>query len=114
MPLALIVKELEDLWPHLPGMDWQKPVLSIRNVAYIGLRSVDVYERLLIEKLGVNAYGMSDIDRFGISNVVTMALDRIDPDHDKSIHVSMDIDALDSLEAPSTGTTGLLLRNVLT
>lgn len=52
MPLALLAKELSDYWPYLPGMDWQQPVISLRNIAYIGLRSVDPYERLIIDKLG--------------------------------------------------------------
>ncbi|KAG5889604.1 hypothetical protein JTB14_024025 [Gonioctena quinquepunctata] len=42
-----------------------------------------------------------------------MALDRIDPEKKRSIHVSYDIDSLDTLEAPSTGTSvrgGLTLR----
>lgn len=37
---------------------------SIRNLAYIGLRSVDKYERLTIEKYGIPAYTMEDIQRF--------------------------------------------------
>ena len=53
MPMALLAKELSDYWPYLPGMDWQQPVISLRNVAYIGLRSVDSYERLVIDKLGI-------------------------------------------------------------
>ncbi|XP_060517350.1 arginase, hepatic [Cylas formicarius] len=113
MPMAILAKELCDYWPYLPGMDWQKPVLSLRNVAYVGLRSVDSYERLIIEKLGINAFGMEDVENFGITNVVDMALKRIDPDSSRSIHVSFDIDSLDSLEAPSTGTSvrgGLTLR----
>jgi len=113
MPLALLAKELSDYWPYLPGMDWQKPVISIRNIAYIGLRDVDVYERLVIDKLGITAFGIEDIEKYGIHNVVQMALDRIDPQQHRSIHVSFDIDSLDSLEAPSTGTSvrgGLTLR----
>lgn len=39
--------------------------LSIRNVAYIGLREVDSYERLVIEKFGITAFGMEDIERYG-------------------------------------------------
>lgn len=39
--------------------------LSIRNVGYIGLRSVDSYERLVIEKFGISAFGMEDVERFG-------------------------------------------------
>ncbi|CAH1117718.1 unnamed protein product [Phaedon cochleariae] len=113
MPMALLASELADYWPYLPGMDWQKPVISIRNVAYIGLRSVDSYERLVIDKLGITAFGMEDVENYGISTVVKMALDRIDPERKRSIHVSYDIDSLDSLEAPSTGTSvrgGLTLR----
>ncbi|XP_048515371.1 arginase, hepatic [Athalia rosae] len=113
MPVALLTKELSDYWPYLPGMDWQQPVLSIRNVGYIGLRSVDRYERLVIEKFGINAYGIRDVERYGIHEVVHMALSRVDPDSNKSIHVSFDIDSLDPLEAPSTGTAvrgGLTLR----
>ncbi|XP_050307410.1 arginase, hepatic [Anthonomus grandis grandis] len=113
MPLAILAKELSDYWPYLPGMDWQKPVISLRNIAYIGLRSVDSYERLVIDKLGINAFGMEDIENYGISTVVDMALNKIDPVKDKSIHVSFDIDSLDTLEAPSTGTSvrgGMTLR----
>lgn len=36
-----------------------------------------------------------------------MALRKIDPYNNKSLHVSFDIDSLDPLEAPSTGTPGM-------
>ncbi|KAF6204566.1 hypothetical protein GE061_018726 [Apolygus lucorum] len=113
MPVSLLVKELADYWPYLPGLDWQKPTMSIKNLAYIGLRSVDHYERLIIEKYGVSAYGMEDIEKYGIHAVTTLALERINPTGTKSLHVSFDIDALDTLEAPCTGTSvrgGLTLR----
>ncbi|XP_056635810.1 arginase, hepatic [Diorhabda sublineata] len=113
MPLAILASELSDYWPYLPGMDWQKPVISLRNLAYIGLRSVDPYERMVIDKLGITAFGMADVEEHGIHSVVEMALRAIDPDKTRSIHVSFDIDSLDTLEAPSTGTSvrgGLTLR----
>lgn len=116
MPVALLTSELADYWPYLPGMDWQMPMLSIRNIAYIGLRSVDSYERLIIEKFGITAFGMEDIERYGIHDVMHMALNKIDPHSSKSLHVSFDIDALDPLEAPSTGTPvrgGLSLREAI-
>ncbi|KAK2580476.1 hypothetical protein KPH14_006216 [Odynerus spinipes] len=116
MPVALLTSELSDYWPHLPGMDWQQPMLSIRNVAYVGLRSVDRYERLVIEKFGITAYGMEDVERYGIHDIISMAIDKIDPDGVKSLHVSFDIDSLDPLEAPSTGTPvrgGLSLREAI-
>ncbi|KAF5277713.1 hypothetical protein FQR65_LT03693 [Abscondita terminalis] len=113
MPVALLAKELSDYWPYLPGMDWQKPVMSIKNLVYFGLRAVDSYERLIIEKLGILAFGMEEIETYGIDTCVNMALERIDPDKTKSVHVSFDIDSLDSMEAPCTGTPvrgGLTLR----
>lgn len=45
-----------------------------------------------------------------------MAIEKIDPDEVKSLHVSFDIDSLDPLEAPSTGTPvrgGLSLREAI-
>ena len=39
-----------------------------------------------------------------------MALRKIDPDNNKSLHVSFDIDSLDPLEAPSTGTPGINIQ----
>lgn len=73
---------------------------------FLGLRSVDPLEKVFIDKFNITAFGMEDVDKHGITNVVSLALNRIDPDRKKSIHVSFDIDALDPLEAPSTGTPG--------
>lgn len=127
MPLALLVKELTNYWPRLPGMEWMKPTLTLKNIAYIGiddcftyeqlyviihfvgLRSVDPYERLICDKFDVAAFGMDQVDQLGISNVIAIALNKIDPKRDKSIHVSFDIDALDEREAPSTGTASKYL-----
>lgn len=38
-----------------------------------------------------------------------MALAAVDPSGSKAIHCSFDIDALDALDVPSTGTPGLFL-----
>ncbi|XP_071441571.1 arginase-2, mitochondrial [Hetaerina americana] len=113
MPMAILTRELSDLWPHLPGMDWQKPRISLRNLAYIGLRSVDHHERKIIEQFGISAFGMHDIEKYGIVEITERALEAINPNKRRSLHVSYDIDSLDSLEAPSTGTAvrgGLTLR----
>jgi arginase len=83
--------------------------LSIRNIAYIGLRDIDSYERLVIDKFAITAFGMEDIERYGIIEVTNMALRRIDPNNNLPLHVSFDIDSLDALEAPSTGTPGKVM-----
>lgn len=106
MPVSLMVQELAHHWTSVPGLDWLKPRLSLKNVAYIGLRSVDPFERAVINKYGITAFGMDDVQYYGIRNVIKMALNKIDPDGVRSLHVSFDIDSLDALEAPSTGTAG--------
>ncbi|KAL4706836.1 hypothetical protein ACJJTC_010070 [Scirpophaga incertulas] len=116
MPVALLVKELSDYWPYLPTMDWQVPKFSIKNLGYLGLRSVDQFERLAIEKYEVPAFAMEDISEHGIQNSINHILQVLDPCMNKPIHVSFDIDSLDSLEAPSTGTPvrgGLTLREAI-
>ncbi|XP_058447030.1 arginase, hepatic [Malaya genurostris] len=113
MPVALLAKELADYWPYLPGMDWQEPIISIKNLVYIGLRSVDPFERAIIDKYNIHAFGVREVEKYGIREVMKMALERVDPNGTKSLHVSYDIDSLDVLEAPSTGTSvrgGLTLR----
>ncbi|KAK3913244.1 Arginase, hepatic [Frankliniella fusca] len=107
MPVALLAKDLADYWPYLPGMDWQVPKLPLSNLAYIGLRSVDEYERLTMEKFNICAFGMQDVESLGITGTVELALRHVDPYKRRAIHLSFDIDALDALEAPSTGTPGL-------
>ncbi|KAI0317566.1 aminotransferase [Amylostereum chailletii] len=47
---------------------------------------------------------MHEVDRYGIGQVVEMALDRVNPGRDKPVHLSFDVDALDPTVAPSTGT----------
>jgi hypothetical protein len=74
------------------------------RLAYIGLRDVDRGEKAILREHNIAAFSMHEIDRFGIGKVVEMALDRVNPDRSKPIHLSFDVDALDPSVAPSTGT----------
>ncbi len=56
------------------------------------------------------ALSMEEVHGIGIKEAVKYALSRIDPRNTRHIHVSFDIDALDPLEAPSTGTPGSRTR----
>ena len=47
---------------------------------------------------------MHEVDKYGIGRVVEMALDAVNPQRDRPIHLSFDVDALDPSVAPSTGT----------
>jgi arginase len=69
----------------------------------IGLRDVDAGERARIAELGIRAFSMSEIDRYGMVRVMeeTIAIVGTDP---RSVHVSFDMDGIDPREAPGVGT----------
>lgn len=109
---------------------WLKPehMLSTKKLVYIGLRDIDRGEKKILREHGIKAFSMHDVDRYvtlssfhpakrltncrhGIGKVMDMALAWIGSD--TPIHLSFDIDALDPMWAPSTGTAvrgGLTLR----
>ena len=107
---------------HIPEFDWIKPVLTCGRLVYIGLRDVDEPEkkilkdnspliflvkdrqRQLILRLDIKCFSMYHVDKYGIGKVVEMALDAVNPDRDRPILCSFDIDAIDPTVAPSTGT----------
>jgi len=102
MPIGLAMK-LEDpaTIPHFEWMcDW--PTLKPEQIVYIGLRALDPPEKLRIQKLGIKAFSMHEIDRYGIGKVMDMSLEHL---ADRPLHVSFDIDACDPIFAGSTGTT---------
>ncbi|OAA45417.1 arginase [Metarhizium rileyi] len=86
-------------------------LLNVKKLVYIGLRDVDNAEKKILRDNGIKAFSMFDVDRYGIGRVVEMALAYIGTD--TPIHLSFDVDALDPMWAPSTGTPvrgGLTLR----
>jgi len=78
--------------------------LSPSCLAYIGLRDIDKGEKAILRERNIAAFSMHEVDRYGIGQVVEMALDRVNPERSKPIHLSFDVDALDPSVAPSTGT----------
>lgn len=111
MPLAF----LTGLAKEKPGnpLGWLEDdqKISVKKLVYIGLRDVDRAEKKILRDNGIKAFSMNDVDRHGIGKVMDMALGWIGSD--TPIHLSFDIDALDPMWAPSTGTAvrgGLTLR----
>ncbi|CAE6478460.1 unnamed protein product [Rhizoctonia solani] len=83
---------------------WIKPILRPERLVYIGLRDVDDGEKIILREHGIRAYSMHEVDRYGIGRVVELALAHVNPDGNRPIHLSFDVDALDPSVAPSTGT----------
>ncbi|CAN6596123.1 hypothetical protein TRVA0_001S02278 [Trichomonascus vanleenenianus] len=84
--------------------DWVPHCLDNSRIAYIGLRDVDPFEKRYIRENKIAAYSMHDVDKYGIAKVIEMALDRVNPDGTRPIHLSFDVDAVDPTYAPATGT----------
>jgi arginase len=100
MPLACCVglgpKELTHIGDFAPKVD-------PRNVAVIGLRSVDSDERRNVQKTGVHAFTMRDIDERGLRAVMQEALE-VANDGTEGFHLSFDMDSVEPHEAPGVGT----------
>ena len=76
------------------------PKVQPEHVVYIGLRDVVDEERQTIRELGIKAYGMSEIERLGISQICEETFTRMNESTDGFV-LSFDIDALDPLFAPA-------------
>jgi arginase len=100
MPLACCIglgpKELTDIFDY-------SPKVAPENVALVGIRSVDDDERNNVQKSGVHAFTMRDIDERGMRWVIEESI-RIAGTGTAGFHVSLDMDAVDPREAPGVGT----------
>jgi len=89
--------------PELTGIGGPANKVEPRNVALIGIRSLDEGEKRRLKETGVQVHTMSDIDRHGIHRAMKKALARI-TDGTDYVHVSFDLDAVDPTVAPGVGT----------
>jgi arginase len=89
--------------PLLTGLRGFSPKIKPEHVAIVGARSLDSGEKAYIRSLGIACYTMHDIDRLGIARVMEKVIQQLRQTTD-GVHVSFDIDSLDPLEAPGTGT----------
>jgi arginase len=100
MPLACCAgmgpPELTEIFGYAPKAD-------PKNIAIVGLRSVDEMERSYVQRSGVSAFTMRQIDERGLLAVMDDAI-RIASDGTAGIHLSLDMDSLDPQEAPGVGT----------
>jgi arginase len=100
MPLACCIgigpPELTRIYDYAPKVD-------PRNVALIGIRSVDEHERDHVRQSGVRAFTMRDIDERGLRAIMEEAI-RIATSGTAAFHLSLDMDAVDPREAPGVGT----------
>jgi len=91
-----------------PGFAAYFPVVTApvdpKNVAMVGIRSVDADERRLITAAGVDIIDMRMIDEEGIAAPLKRFLARVAAANGM-LHVSLDVDFLEPAIAPAVGTT---------
>lgn len=111
MPVGFLMQLVDP--KNYDGLEWLTQKLDPKHIAYIALRDIDDGERKLIKNLNIKAFTMKEVDECGIARVVKEALDYLSPERNSPLHLSFDIDSLDPIWAPSTGTPvpgGLTLR----
>jgi arginase len=99
MPLAVLLGQ-----GHSSLVDVGRPGAKIlpENVALIGQRDLDPGEKKRLKQTGITVFTMRDIDEQGISAIANKTLMKFA--HLKQVHLTLDMDALDPLEAPGVGT----------
>lgn len=89
--------------PHLTEVGSKKPKVKPENIVILGARSLDEGERILIKEKGIKVFTMHEIDRNGMARVMEEVIEYFAGKTD-GIHLSLDLDALDPIEAPGVGT----------
>jgi arginase len=91
-----------DYWNKLKFLVSNKPSIKPENIVFCALRDYEEEERKLIEKHNISTFSTEEITYLGIKNIVEKIFDKLS--HCKHIYVSFDVDSVDPLYIPGTGT----------
>lgn len=100
MPLAAMLGYGASELTHIAGF---APKLDPRFCVHVGARDVDQGERELIRRTGIRFITMREIDERGMSSCMDEAIE-IARQALAGFHVTFDVDALDPIDAPGSGT----------
>ena len=100
MPVACLCGLGPDELTQLGG---STPAIQPEEIRQIGIRSVDIGEKRLVHRYGLDIYDMRYIDEVGMKRSLEEALEGVD--ENTHLHVSFDVDFLDPSIAPGVGTT---------
>lgn len=77
--------------------------LDEAKIVYVGVRILDPDEAEALRQSQATVFSMHEVDRYGMREVMARAIDIVTKNTD-GVHLSFDIDALDPLYAPGSGT----------
>lgn len=89
--------------PLLTSVGGDKPKVKPENIVIIGARALDEGERELIKDKKIKVYTMHEIDRLGMAMVMEESINYL-KDRTDGVHLSLDLDGLDPVDAPGVGT----------
>ncbi len=87
---------------ELTGLSGFSPAVRADEIRQVGLRSVDPGEKAFLRAQGVEVFDMRFIDEIGMRRTMVRALAGVD--EDTHLHLSLDLDFVDPLDAPGVGT----------
>lgn len=99
MPLAALVGMGHEDYVALAG---NKPVVKPEHIVYIAIRDIDPGEQDYINRFGITAFTMDDVNRLGIDEVLKQAKAVITKDTESCV-ISIDLDGFDPEDVPSVG-----------
>lgn len=100
MPLACLLGYGETVLCNLVTKDAK---LDPKHICLIGVRNYENEEDEFLRKLGVKIFYMHDIKQSGLKNVFKSAINYV-TQNTSAFGISLDIDAIDPIDAPGTGT----------
>jgi arginase len=95
------------------------PIIKKEDLVYIGLRSIDDFERKILDDEGIKYYTADIIKEMGVMKMLCEIKNYWNlsyPELSTKIHISLDVDSIDPEYTPATGTpvpNGLTLANVM-
>ncbi|WP_436855860.1 arginase [Staphylococcus caeli] len=101
MPLRILAGEGDEQLVNISGYT---PKVKPENIVLIGMRDLDDGERRYIKEHNIKTYTMAEVDRYGIKQVMEETIDYLKSKNTDGVHLSLDVDALDPIETPGTGT----------
>lgn len=101
MPLAAAMGYGYD---ELTNLYYEGKKVKSENVFLIGARDLDAGEQAMIKNMNLNVYSTEDIKNKGIESIMNSVYEKLKSNNVSSVHLSFDIDCLDSSLVPGTGT----------
>ncbi len=89
-------------WEKLKKLSGITPSIKPKNIVFCGLRDYELAEEDLINKYGITKYTTKEITYKGVKDIVKEIFKKLD--HCKYIYVSFDVDSIDPIYLPGTGT----------